>query len=294
MKMSTISEFKLGQSIRGFFLCRKKSIRKTRANKLYLEMYFSDSTGSISAVMWDLVEEFNDKFEEGDPVALKGVITEYDKVLQISVTNINKATSDRYGRYGFTYENLIKKIDESIDTLWKELFDNVSKMKSPLKQLVNKILKAYKIQIQSIPLSIENNNPIYGSYLKHLVDSVRIINNILPNYPNLDHNLVVAGTILYDIGRVKCFTGELIPQYTNESKVIGSMILSRDIIIEASKKFKSFPKEIISKLENIILLNKQNIDQNDLVDTHFLEGILIYHITQLDKNYNLKMEIHTL
>ena len=292
--MSTISEFKLGQSIRGFFLCRKKSIRKTRANKLYLEMYFSDSTGSISAVMWDLVEEFNDKFEEGDPVALKGVITEYDKVLQISVTNINKATSDQYGRYGFTYENLIKKIDESIDALWKELFDNVSKMKSPLKQLVNKILKAYKIQIQSIPLSIENNNPIYGSYLKHLVDSVRIINNILPNYPNLDHNLVVAGTILYDIGRVKCFTGELIPQYTNESKVIGSMILSRDIIIEASKKFKSFPKEIISKLENIILLNKQNIDQNDLVDTHFLEGILIYHITQLDKNYNLKMEIHTL
>ena len=57
-------------------------------------------------------EEFKVKFEEGDPVALKGTVTEYDKVLQISVTNINKATLDQYGKYGFIHENLIKKIED--------------------------------------------------------------------------------------------------------------------------------------------------------------------------------------
>ena len=108
MQISTIDNFKLGQSIKGFYLCKKKLLQNTRSNKLYIEMILTDSTGSIPAVMWNLVEEFKLNFKKGDPVAVKGKITEYNNSFQLSITNINQATSNRYGKYGFIPEDLIR------------------------------------------------------------------------------------------------------------------------------------------------------------------------------------------
>ena len=75
MKLIQISDFKIGRSIQGFYLCREKNIRHTRSGDLFLDMIFSDSTGSIPGKLWDLADQFQDRFERGDPVAVKGKVS---------------------------------------------------------------------------------------------------------------------------------------------------------------------------------------------------------------------------
>ena len=47
MKLTQITDFKLGRSIQGFFICKEKHIRFTQNGDLYLELPLSDATGVI-------------------------------------------------------------------------------------------------------------------------------------------------------------------------------------------------------------------------------------------------------
>ena len=90
MKLVQISDFKIGSTIQGFYFCKDKNLRHAKNGELFIDLIFSDSTGRISGKLWDLVDDFNDRFERGDPVAVKGEVTRFNDSLQLKVLNINK------------------------------------------------------------------------------------------------------------------------------------------------------------------------------------------------------------
>ena len=75
----TISNFKEGKTIQGFFLCLEKSLRHSRNGDLYIDIILRDQTGKINAKIWDKVNEFDKKFQNGDAVAIKGTVEVYQK-----------------------------------------------------------------------------------------------------------------------------------------------------------------------------------------------------------------------
>ena len=103
MKLTQISDFKIGRSIQGFYLCKEKHLRHTRSGDLFLDLIFSDSTGMMPGKLWDLVDQFQDRFESGDPVAVKGKVIEFNDKIQLTVTQVNQATEMQYGKYGYRY-----------------------------------------------------------------------------------------------------------------------------------------------------------------------------------------------
>ena len=96
MKLTQISDFKIGRSIQGFYLCKEKHLRYTRNSDLYLDLVLSDSTGIIQSKMWALVDNFEHRFDSGDPVAVKGKVGEFNDILQLIVTQINLASNEQY------------------------------------------------------------------------------------------------------------------------------------------------------------------------------------------------------
>ena len=164
MKLTHISDFKLGRSIQGFYLCKDKHLRHTKNDDLYLDIILSDPTGSIPGKMWELADNFQDRFESGDPVAVKGKVSEFNDLLQLTVTQINLASNDQYGQYGFSPEKLVKNIDESIVDLWNRLIQISNTLTSSCKDLVSTIFNMYMEKIQKMPFSL-NHHPVRGSFL---------------------------------------------------------------------------------------------------------------------------------
>ena len=121
MKSTHITDFKLGRSIQGFYLCKEKHLRHTRNGNLYLDVMLTDPTGTIWGKMWELVDDFQNRFESGDPVAVKGKVGEFNDVLQLIVTQINFASTEKYGKYGYLPKMLLKQVDEPIEEFWKRL-----------------------------------------------------------------------------------------------------------------------------------------------------------------------------
>ena len=96
-----ISKFKEGQVVQGFYLCLEKKLRHTRTGELYIDLVLRDRTGQVQAKIWNKVKEYDAKFSAGDAVAIKGSVEIFIDEFQLVVQRINKATLQRYSRYGF-------------------------------------------------------------------------------------------------------------------------------------------------------------------------------------------------
>jgi len=190
MKLTQIIDFKLGRSVQGFFICKEKHLRYTRNGDLYLDLVLSDSTGIIQSKMWDLVDDFQDRFNRGDPVAVKGKVGEFKNSLQLTVTQINLASSEQYGKYGFSPELLLKSVDEPLNELWNRLSKLSKSIKKPLRELVSGIINEYAEKLRTMPASVNHHHPVRGGFLKHLVTTGEMASDILRHYPSLNRDLV--------------------------------------------------------------------------------------------------------
>ena len=109
----------------------------------------------------------------------------------------------------------------------------------------------------------------------------------LKYYPHLDRDLVLAGTILYDIGMIKSISGELISVNTEEGELIGESLLSRDIIIKSANDIAIIANDLLLKLQYIILFKRSYL-KSDLKNSSKLpEAILVYYINKLNRKINI-------
>ena len=289
MKLTHIADFKLGYSIQGFYLCKEKYLRYTKNDVLYLDVVLTDATGIIQGKMWELVDDFQNRFDSGDPVAVKGKVGEFNDLLQLTVTQINLASHEQYGKYGYSPEILLKTVAEPINGLWKRLINISDTLKQPYKDLVTTIFNHYKDKIQIMPASVSHHHPIMGSFLKHLVTTSEISIEILRYYPSLDGNLVLTGMLLHDIGKVQSINDNLVPGYTDEGKLIGYIILGRDIVRQTARSLKKFPEDALTKLEHIILSYEGTPEKGSITIPRIPEAMFVNYINELDEKIHMMM-----
>ncbi len=287
MKLAQISDFKLGRTIQGFYFCNEKHLRYTRNGDLFLDMIFSDSTGTIHGKLWDLAEQFQDRFKRGDPVAVKGKVTEFNDILQLTVTQVNQATDRQYSKYGYSLDLLIRKVEEPIDSLWKSLYALIDTLSNPYKKLTQIIFKVHKQKISVMPRSVSHHHMIRGGFIKHLVTIAQMSLDNLSYYPTLDKDLVLCGIFLHDIGKIKGINDDLQTGYSDEGRLIGYAGLGMNILRDAALSCKNIPENILLKLEHIILTNEWGEGAGNLADPQFPEALFIHYMYALDSQMDI-------
>ncbi|MBC8479160.1 MAG: HD domain-containing protein [FCB group bacterium] len=292
MELTQISSFKLGKKLQGFFLCKEKHLRITRSGDPYLNLILQDETGSITAKVWDNVDALQGKFQIGDPLAVKGVPTEFNNELQLTIDQITLATVSRYKKYGFNPDGLIGHINEPVEDLWKILISAGESLSSkPLKELVLSILNEYREPICTLPGSVNHHHLVRGGFLKHLSTSVLLAGKICRTYPKLNRDLVVAGILLHDIGKVKSMQGEFVTEYTDAGRLMGHAVLSRDILQEAFQKSKGLSEDLKLKLLHMVLAHQGRSERGAPVKPQFPEALIVCFIDEMDAQLDIMFRI---
>ena len=73
MKSILISSLVADMKLQGFYLCLEKKSQKKKDGSSYLNLLLKDKSGLVRARIWDNVQRLSRKFDNGDPVAVKGV-----------------------------------------------------------------------------------------------------------------------------------------------------------------------------------------------------------------------------
>ena len=283
MKLTSIRDFKENTTIQGFFLCLEKRLKTTKAGDYYLDLLLQDASGRVPAKVWDQVDHFRSGFEAGDPIAAKGIVENYNGLVQLNCSHIARATRERYGRYGFNEDLLVPTIQEDRRELWARLMALITSIKNRhLKGLLRHIFKTHKNTVVILPGSVNHHHPERGGFLLHLVSTGELAVKLGDHYPRIDRELLIAGVLLHDIGKVRGISPGLGAGHTDQGQLIGHVVLGRDILLEAAAQLDGFPPELTLKLEHMVIAHQGSQASGSPRPPKFPEALLAHHIDQLD------------
>jgi len=289
--ITTIDKFTEGAKVQGFYLCSEKHIRHTRAGDLYLDLVLRDRTGSISAKIWDKIEKYANRFENSDPVAVSGLVETYQDRMQLVIKKINRATIQHYARYGYDPALIVPASVHDPNEMWLEIVALIRQIRNPwLKKLVSALYRENKDRLLILPASMLLHHDYRSGFLEHTLSMARIGLYLAKHY-SLDSDLLLAGILLHDIGKIRELHGDLETSYSDEGNFIGHIVIGYDIISEKINQIDNFPTDLSLKIKHMILAHQGNYEWGSPRKPAFRVALLLHMIDNLDAKMKLMEKI---
>ena len=286
MKSVFINNLVSDMKLQGFYLCIEKRIRRKRDGSPYVDLLLQDKSGIIRARIWDNVNKLVGKFDAGDPIALKGMTYSYGDNLFIKIKNINRASVDKYKKYGFEPSDLIPTSKLNAKQLWMQLQKEIKAISKPhFKKLVTKILLDHKQKFQIYPASISFHYNYQHGLLEQTVSLIKIAKLLARNYA-VNSDLLLTGACLHQIGKLYSINVGFSDKKNDSKQLVGNAILSRDIVNKYINQIKKFPENDKIQLEHLILSYQGRREWQSPVEPQTIEAVLLHTINYMDSQVN--------
>jgi 3'-5' exoribonuclease len=125
-----------------------------------------------------------------------------------------------------------------------------------------------------------------GGLAEHSLTLAEILLKIAEFYPNADRDLLVAGALLHDIGKIQEYSWEVTVDYTDRGRLIGHVVLGEEILNAHRQKDTDVPSEIWDQLMHLVLSHQGTKEQGSPVVPMTLEAVLLYTADLMDSKAN--------
>jgi len=279
----SISSWQEGDSVSGFALLTKKERRQDRNGRDFIDLRLADSSGSINGKIWGDSPALDGEFESHDFVAFKGLVKSYRERLQLTVQNC-RAVNDDDRQRGFDESRLIPSTRESIDTLWSRLEAVYSsEIQDPfLQQLAADALAEHGEVLREHPAAKTIHHAYRGGLLEHVVSMAELALALCHHYSELDADLVLLGVLFHDLGKIHEIGPMPVNDYTTEGRLVGHVVIGRDLLRERCAAIEDFPEAVRIHLEHLVLSHQGLREYGSPVEPMTGEALLLHTIDNLD------------
>jgi 3'-5' exoribonuclease len=287
MPHQLIASLKEGAVVHQFLLVRQAESRTDKSGNPYLSLVLGDKSGTLVARVWNQVlVKCPGPFAPGDHVGVQGVVESYKGALQLNIRYINTVEGLRdLGRDLRDYdpELLIQATLFDRDQLWQELQDlTENQIGPPLRQLVLSLLARYRDDFLVCPAARLYHHPYLGGLLEHTCFVARHALASLAIYPDLNRDLVLAGAILHDLGKVKELANPAAPEATVPGRLLGHVVLGWDLMRAEAHALEFPDPTLLLQLEHIILAHHGSLEFGSPIPPKTREALLVNFLDDLD------------
>jgi 3'-5' exoribonuclease len=117
--------------------------------------------------------------------------------------------------------------------------------------------------------------------LEHTLTVTNIAMDLFKHHPKLDKDLLIAGALLHDIGKIKEFEVKSSIKVSIEGQLIGHIIIGAQMLNEKLKELK-VSKDCCLKLNHILISHHGNLEYGSPKKPAFPEALVIYYADELD------------
>lgn len=297
-KVKTLSELEIGTIDDCIALLASKEEGTTRDGKPYYRVQFRDKKRKATAMIWSDVPFFKlceTEWSTGQFFKLKCKYSETQYGPQIDIDRIFPLDKDDTS---FDPSDFHEATRFNRDTMFGELLELVeTKVETPtLKQLVLSILQTHREEILCYPAASRNHHAFLGGYIEHVLSMTCNALYFAEKYaamysdmqPPLSIELVVAGAILHDIGKLQELAST--PEgatYTAKGQLIGHILLGRDMVRDAANQIENFDPEILLRLEHIIVSHQARPEWGSPIAPHTPEALLVHYADDVDAKFQM-------
>jgi 3'-5' exoribonuclease len=269
----------------GFFLCLHKDVRAGK-NGDYIAVSLQDRTGRIAAKVFEDVERLRHEFDGGEFVKVRARANRYGGQLQLILENIRRVNPEQDRASGFREEDCIASASRPLDEMWGELVALVARLSDPyLRTLLERILARYETNLRIWPAAQVVHHAYRGGYLEHVL-KIAEIGLALASAYNANADLIVAGAVLHDIGKLKELDYDGVASYSREGRLVGHITLGVLMIKEEAIAIAGFPEDRLTELEHLVLSHHGSKELGSPIEPMTVESFILAAADDLDAKIN--------
>ncbi|MCL2768068.1 MAG: HD domain-containing protein [Synergistaceae bacterium] len=272
-KTSEIKKMQKDDKFYALGVVTRSNIKKDKNGRSYWDIAIMDGDGSIEGKIWsnglwyaceeggkdtigDPVSDPRTMALEGKTLGLQGQVGEYKGQSQYAFNAVYYVDQDKYPPHSF-----VKRSPISPEELEKEFMSLRNSCGEPLKGFLDFVFDTKKFwnKYKDWPAAVTHHHAYVGGLLEHSVATTRVANYIASTYRaggvKIDIDLVTAGALLHDIGKLEAYALNPAPNVATAGNVIDHVALGYKLLSSLTEEYgleKEAPKLSLA-LAHIIL-----------------------------------------
>jgi len=298
MPIVTLSEMTHGQEADTFVLMTLKEELVTRDGKPYFKVGFRDHAREVSFPIWHdspWGADCRDAWQPGSFYKVRAIYRDTNYGPQLELRKIRAICEADHGD-GFSPAMCLPQSRFDIAEMYQELLAIARAISDPgLHKLTVGLLETHHQALLTLPAATHNHHAFVGGWLEHVLSVTRTALFLADKYdalypdmrPRLNKDLVAAGAILHDIGKLREI--EERPQgavYTAAGSLIGHILQGRDIVREAAATL-SLESDLLLRLEHIIVAHQRLPEWGSPKPPMTPEALLVHYADDIDAKYQM-------
>lgn len=281
-----IKDLKAGTKVCQPMLVRVQKVGNSSNGGVFARGMLEDNSGRIAFICFEklLVDRLRDL--EGPAAFMIGGNVDISKfsndmALQVVVQRLEKLLPED------DVSNLLPQGDFSIEEYKTKLTNYIKSVRTPgLHLLLETIFsgETYERFVRN-PAGTRMHHAYRGGLLQHSVDVAGLAVAMAGQMEAVDKDLVIAGALLHDIGKIREISGEVGFPYTNEGRLLGHITMSCLIVQEAAAKLR-IPASRLEQLEHIILAHHGENEKGSPVACATREAFIVHYADEINAVMN--------
>ncbi len=277
--MRYLDEIREDERVIEHFLCKEKQSLKSRNGKTYYSLKLQDKTGTIDGKVWDLNKDIQ-SFDKNDYIKIDALVVEYQGSLQLKINKIRKSSEGEYDPKDYT-----PTTKKDINDLYNKLLEIINSISDKnLKQVLKNIFtvnEQIKSNIKTHSAAKSMHHSYLGGLLEHTIEVTDTCDLLSKKY-EVNRDVLIAGALLHDIGKI--FELSTFPEndYTDEGQLIGHLIIGVELLTEESKKVEGTSEELIRLIKHCIISHHGELLYGSPKKPAIVEAYILHIADNLD------------
>ncbi|WP_159887045.1 3'-5' exoribonuclease YhaM family protein [Paenibacillus puerhi] len=282
--MTSIKSFTDGEEVTGYFLLKLAEVKQTNATppKAYFDLVLADSTGEISAKLWDISSTDRETFFSMMLVKVQGVVQLYRDRLQLKIARIRKVTPED----NCSIKDFLRTAPVEAEDLLAAIASAAASIRdTDIRAVVDFCIAKAGDKLLHYPAAKGMHHAYYSGLAYHTARMLELGEFIAGQRPFLNADLLKAGIILHDIAKTEELNAELgvVREYSLTGKLLGHISIASGWITEAAIRLGlDSEAEKLVALQHLVLSHHNLGEWGSPVQPQLPEAVALHHIDQLD------------
>ncbi len=274
-----IKDLQPGTDVNESYAVRSQEVRQRRGGGPYLALTLGDRTGDVAALVWENVDELGKVCQAGGVVNVRGQVQRYNQRLQVVVR-----AAERVGLDAVDMSLFVRSSEIDPEVLWRQLDELIEDVVDPhLKQLLFRVFSDPDVaaRFRVAPAARGMHHAFRSGLLEHTVSVTKAAKAMARHY-QLDVDVVVAGALLHDLGKIWELTITSSINYTDDGRLLGHLAQEVLFVDRTIAELPAFPGETRRHLLHILLSHHGEYAFGSPRRPKTPEALLVHMVDNLD------------
>lgn len=281
-----ISQLETGGNLDSFFVLTACKAAESKTGSTYYTLTLRDISGTVSAKIWTPAQVCPGGQPANGVYWFKGKVESYRDEPQLVINSMAP-----YEPSPGEYDQLVAASRWTSDLLRTELRAHIET------QVASDLMRRFLLAVLDDPTVNErffvwpaatgNHHAFRSGLAEHTLSMMRLASVAADHYAAyhpglLNKDLLIAGVLLHDLGKIWELSAGLVAEYTTVGRLVGHIPMGANFVEKMARTIDGFPEDLIWELQHLVLSHHGELEYGAAKLPTTPEAQLLHYVDNID------------